>query len=181
MNCNNLGLISIVASWAGLLFMIWYWKGDIAKTFSQNAARQRSSIIYYALLWLVCLPPLVWFLMVPLYEALGLTPLFRLIAGVASISMFIAALVPETKNWKAKVHRSAALTMARCFMPLVLLISLSPVISTLAQTISIIALLFMIFSAYQYHRNGPNHPKLLIGQGMYIVAFQVSIIFAYYF
>lgn len=180
MSWDSLGLISIVLSWVGLLFMIWYWKGDLAKTFSQNAARNNNSIIFYALLWLVCLPILAWFLLVPFYDALELNIVFLVISAIAVLGMLIAALIPETKGWKVKIHRLGAFTMAICFMPLVTLIIFSPVISTIAQIVSVFALMFMIFSAIYSRRNGPNHPKLLIGQALYILAFQFSVIFAYY-
>lgn len=181
MSWDSLGLISVAVSWVGLVFMIWQWKGEWSKTFSQNAARQKTTIIYYALLWLICLPPFAWFLLFPFYDGLQLNVLFRVIGTVAAAGMLIAALVPETSGWKVTIHRYAAFTMAITFMPMTLLIILSPVISTYAQFLSIVALLFMIYGAVHSYVNGPNHSKLLVGQALYILAFQLSVFAAYYY
>ena len=181
MSWDSLGLISVVASWLGLLFMIWYWKGSVDKTFSQNAARSKTTIIYYALLWLICLPLFSWFMLIPFYEALELNILFRIFAILASLGMLIAALIPETTGWKINVHRYSAFLMAWCFVPLSLLISLSPTASNLAKVVSFSSVLFMLLSAIYLYRRDAEHPKLLILQGIYIAVFQISVIVAYYF
>ena len=181
MSWYSLGLISIFASWLCLLFMIWHWKGDITKTFSQNAARSKTTIIYYALLWLICLPPFAWFILFPFYDSLELNSVFRVFGLLAALGMLVAALIPETTGWKVKVHRTAAFTMAWCFVPLSLLISLSSVVSGFAKVVSFSAAVFMLLSALYMYRRNAVHPKLLILQGIYIAAFQVSVIVAYYF
>jgi hypothetical protein len=180
MSWDNLGLISVVLSWAGLVFMIWYWKGDFSKTFSQNAARQKSTIIYYAILWLICLPPFTWFLLFPFYETLQLNGFFRIIGIIAALGMLIAALIPETVGWKAKVHRFSAFMMAWCFIPLTLLIAFSPVVSVLGKTTSFLTSFFMLFSAIYLLKKNAEHPNLLSLQGLYIAVFQVSVLVAYY-
>jgi hypothetical protein len=161
--------------------MIWFWKGDLDKTFSQNAARSKTTIVYYAVMWLICLPPFAWFLLFPFYEALQLNMMFRVFGVIAATGMLIAALIPETTGWKVFVHRYSAFLMAWCFVPLSLLISLSSVVSGFAKVVSFSAAAFMLLSALYMYRRKAVHPKLLILQGVYIAAFQISVIIAYYF
>ena len=180
MSWDSLGLVSAVISWVGLLFLIWKWKRDGSMTFSQHAAQYRSSRLFYALLWTVCLPPLFWFMVFPFAEKLALGLFFKVLVGLACVAMFIAATVPETTGWRIRVHRFSAFSMAILFVPILLTVLLAG-LSKLVLFFIFPILLFMIWSIMFFVRHNAQHPRLLVAQALYIFVFHVSIFLAYYF
>ncbi len=178
---NNLGVLSILVCWAGLFFLIWKWKGNSSMTFSQHAARQKPSIIYYAILWLLVLPPFYWFLMFPFAEKTELGLPFRVLVSVCSIAMLMAALIPETNGWKHKIHRISAYLMAYTMCPIVLLIATEANISTTATILTWVIGLTMLFGVTKSIIEKRQHSDItLIYQATYSALFHIAILLAYY-
>lgn len=178
---NHIGLISILISWAGLFFLIWKWKGNSSMTFSQHAARKKTSIIYYAVLWLIVLPPFYWFVMFPFAERLGLGSIFKVLVSLCSVAMLTAALVPETINWKYKVHRLSAYMMAYLMCPIVYVIALQAQLSLFARVTIWLIGFMMLFGVIKSILEKREHSKnTLIFQATYSALFHLAILIAYY-
>lgn len=92
----------------GLVFLIWRWPQDHSKTFSQHAAAQKASSIYYFLLFSIVLPILAVFFYGYFIPAYHLGIVFSVAIGLAIVGQFIAVAVPEVGGRKSQVHRTAA-------------------------------------------------------------------------
>lgn len=180
MSWGESGFVSILASWVLLVILVRTWKGNASMTLSQHAAQFRASRIYYAAMWLLVLPPFVWFMIGPFLDKLELGILFKITALVAGFLMLIAAIVPELPGWKYHVHRYAAFGMATLFMPLTLMIGVASNANNIARTVSIILFIGMLVTTIYLSFRGGKHPRMLIFQSLYVLAFHISILAAYY-
>jgi hypothetical protein len=177
---NNVGLISVLVAWVGLFFLIWKWKGNLDLTFSQNAARERSSRIFYTVLWLFVLPMFFWFLMVPFASELQLGLVYKILVVTATLGMLVAALVPEIEGWKKPVHRFAAYTMAYTMLPVVMLIAASGQISFFARAVTSFISIVLFIGLVISIKEKRQHKHMLVSQGSYIALFHLAILLAYY-
>lgn len=177
---KQLGLITFLIVWAGFLFLTRKWKGNAAMTFSQHAAQTKASQLYYFALFLVSLPLLIVFLFgwfIPYFH----TPfIFGLIAAFAMTGMMVAATIPETTGKKVVVHRYAAFLMAVCFVPLLIIISLSSHFSDVVRFIALLSAAYQLFGIVLLHPTKGYHPKVLPLQASYIAVFNLTIIAATY-
>lgn len=105
----NLALISIAFLITALSLMFVIWPGSIHKTFSQNAARNKASIRYYAVTFIVFLS---MFTLV-MWSAFGRWSHYKLddvwlwyVTGATA--QIVAVLVPEVGGRRTYIHRIAA-------------------------------------------------------------------------
>jgi len=93
----------------------------------------------------------------------------------------LAGVVPDdAKTWRSKVHRIAAYGEAVLFVPLSILLILSPVVSAIGSAIGILALGYFIVSILLYAFAPKSQEHYLTFQALYIVAFQVQTLVAAY-
>ena len=115
-------IMPVIALVIGLIFLIKKWPdGGIHATFSHHAASTRHASRYYALLFLITLPPIVvWFGLYPMpHLALPRLSLYVMIA--AAIFQIVAACIPE-KAPRITIHRSVtAISMIAILLTVVLL------------------------------------------------------------
>jgi hypothetical protein len=103
---QHLLLLVITLVTVGLIFTVTRWPGGMHMTFSQHAATSRWSKIYYALLFLVTLPLLMWFFVGWFVPDNNLPDTFLWFAGVAVLFQIICTWVPEEGGIKTTVHRT---------------------------------------------------------------------------
>jgi len=128
---RNYLLYSIVVLFSGLLFLICRWPRGRNYTFSQHAAGQRSSILYYIALFATALPMLYiffWKYFVPHYKLPALT--LGLI-GASATAQIGCTLVPEIGDRHTTVHRVLAGLSAVLLPPVLLILLMSPPITLL--------------------------------------------------
>jgi len=177
---KNLGIISIAVIWAGLIFLIRKWKGNVSMTFSQHAAQYRSSQIYYFILFLIGVPLSTLFMYGWFIPNFHLPFLFGLVVAVCMFSMMVAATVAETKGRKVKVHRFAAFLMATCFVPLLILIALSTHFSIAVRVLAGLSAAYQVVGIVLFIPVKGYHPKVLPLQASYIAVFHITILAATY-
>lgn len=91
--------------------MLYRWPADYMKTYSQNAARTRGSIIYYGALVLTFLVMFSAFVYGWLIPTLHLPRVFTAAFTVGVVAQAVAGIVPETHGWKVRTHVNAAYVM----------------------------------------------------------------------
>jgi hypothetical protein len=156
---------------AGLTFTVIKWPGGLHMTFSQYAATNRWSKLFYCLLFVVTMPLLLWFFVVWFAPHNNLSAVFSWCAGVAVLFQILCTLVPETGGVRTTVHGALVSVSVLAMMPLVVMIGLSSDISTtvrLAAWIGLAAMLALLCTALMY-RQGFRWVLLL--QAGYYVAF----------
>jgi hypothetical protein len=107
-----LGLTSVIALIASLIYIQMKWGPDYTKTFSRLVARNRSSIIYYFVVFLVFLSTFSIFMVTNFIPHFNLPGLFTGIYFLGVISQFVCITVPETGGRKTKIHLLAAGVMS---------------------------------------------------------------------
>ncbi len=149
-------------------------------TFSQHAAQYKSSQIYYLFLWLVCLPLFYVFMVAWFVPEFSLGWISTLCISLGSLGLAIAATVPETTGWRVTVHRYSAFGQALFLLPVVLIIAVSPEIGNAARLFAGLSTIIMLSEVLllTYHKRA--HPKMLLIQGSYIMAFHLTILIATY-
>ena len=177
---QNLGLISILLTWAGLLFLIRKWKGNPSMTFSQHAAKTKNSQSYYFFLWLVCLPLFYWFMLSWFTPEFGFGLLFKVLVTLGSASLLVAAAVPETKGKQEQIHRISAFAMAYFMLPIVIMIGFSPFVAGSAKILADVFAAIMLAEILFLSHHKRKHPKMLYIQASYVAMFHIAIIAATY-
>jgi hypothetical protein len=108
---KTLGLVSFLYFGVGVAFMLYRWPADYTKTYSQNAARTRGSIIYYGALVLTFLVMFSAFVYGWLIPTLHLPRVFTAAFTIGVVAQAVAGIVPETHGWKVRTHVNAAYVM----------------------------------------------------------------------
>ncbi len=176
---KNLGLLSIAVSWAGLIFLIRRWKGAKHMTFSQHAAQYKSSALYYAVLWSICLPLMAIYLFGWFTPTFHMGTGFRVLCGLAIFAMAVAAYVPETTGKRVVIHRWSAFGMALLFLPITVSIAVGG-FSLPTQVVAGLASLFMTWEIIILLRKKRAHPSMLPLQAAYIAALHLALVSATY-
>jgi len=177
---QHLGLLTLALLIIGLWFVVTKWPGGMHMTFSQHAAKNRSSKIFYALLFLITLPLLMLFFSAWLVPEKNLPASFLWFAWVAIAFQIVCTWVPEEGGTKTIVHRILTGISGIALLPLVAIISISPGISTFARTVAIIALLVMTALLGIALRNQKQYKRALLLQIGYYAAFFLAIVAATY-
>ncbi len=181
MNYQYLGLLAITSLLIGLWFVVWRWPQGKHMTFSQHVAQHKSATIYYFFLFAVTLPVLNIFFVKWFTPTFDLSIWFNIFAIAASVFQIACTLVPEVSGWRAKWHQALAGISALLLLPLPIILALSSGIETKGRLLAAIALLAMLgIITFAKFVKG-NHPKLLIAQALYFVAFFMPILFVSYF
>lgn len=121
-------------------------------------------------LWLV-----TWFA-----TKLNLSYLFVVLITITLVTQVIAAIIPDTKGMKSKIHRTAAYGGAFLYLPISILMLTAAKISTAAQIVGLVCFVYMVVAGFLYFfvKKARNH--YLIFQALYIMAFQTIILAAAY-
>lgn len=171
------GLFSIALCWAGLLFLIRRWKGNVSMTFSQHAAQYKSAQVYHFALFTIVLPLFYCFMLGWFTPTFKFGLLFKVLITFSAAALYIAAVVPETKGIKVIIHRQAAFAMAYTLLPVVILIYLNTHVSATARIVALLCAVYMLGEIVVL-KNNRRHPKMLIVQASYVAAFHTAILAA---
>jgi hypothetical protein len=174
------GLLLVVSSWLGGYFLISKWYDKNLPTISKHAASDRTASQFFAVLSILLGLAFYYWLIEWLVPHLELTFIFTAILTITILCQLIAALAPDTSGWRKTIHRWAAYTMAILYLPLSILIIISPQLTPLTQVICSLLLIYMFVGFVLVAVMGKARPKYLLLQASYIIAFQLIIIIAAY-
>lgn len=177
---KHLGLISIIFVWAGLIFLIRKWKGNVSMTFSQHAAQTKAAQIYYFLLFAIELPLFALFMYGWFMPQFDLPVWFGVFFGTAIVAQLVAVIIPETKGRRVAVHRYAAFLMGDCIVPLMLIIALSANFDSFVRVAAWLAVFILIAIIAILLPQKGYHPKALVLQASYFAVFHAVILLATY-
>lgn len=175
-----LGLISIVFYVVALSFLLIKWPTEKAKTFSQNVALSKSSVIYYAVMFLIFLTlfsVFMWSWFFPEFKV-GTVARYAFSAGV--VTQVIAVFVPETEGLKRIVHLVAAGIMSLSVLIFTLLLSANQNISSISRNMATVAASSMLVCWLLVIFFRKSHKYSLTVQSAYFLVFFVTILLATY-
>ena len=112
-------------------------------TFSQHAATNRWSKIFYSLLFTVTLPVFLWFITGWLVPEKHLLDTFVWFTTIAVIFQIACTWVPETGDIKTAVHRTLTGISCVAMLPLVVMLATSSNLPTSARVSAWVALVVM--------------------------------------
>ena len=136
-------LAVVLALIIGLTYTATHWSGGLHMTFSQHAATNRWSKIFYSLLFTVTLPVFLWFITGWLVPEKHLLDTFVWFTTIAVIFQIACTWVPETGDIKTAVHRTLTGISCVAMLPLVVMLATSSNLPISARITAWIALVIM--------------------------------------
>ena len=175
-----LGLFLVLISWTAGAYMLRKWRGLRSMSISQHAASNSSALRLFASVLIIGgLASYIW-LVKWFVPELDLSVLFVALLTITLFAQIIAALIPDTRGLKSRMHRAAAYSGAFLYLPLSYLILAAPKISSQAKIIGLVCFAYMIIACLAYFFVKKARSHYLTFQALYIVAFQVIILAAAY-
>jgi hypothetical protein len=165
----------------GLAFTVIRWRGGVHMTFSQHAATNRSSKIFYSLLFLVALPILMLFFSSWLVPNKNLPDIFLWFAWVAVVFQIVCTWVPEDGGMRTVIHRILTGISGIAILPPVAIIATTSNLSVFMHTTSLIALFLMIALLGVALKHQKGYKWALLLQVSYYAIFFLVILAATYF
>lgn len=120
LNEKYLGIAAVAILAIGLVFLIRKWPKDIHHTFSQHAATNRVSTIYYATLFAVILPVLAIFFFSWFVPAHNVPLVFSILVALSLVYQLACTLVPEVGKC-VKTHQVLAGISGLLLLPALLM------------------------------------------------------------
>lgn len=174
------GLFLVVSSWLGGYLLVSKWYDKSLPTISMHAASNKSASRLFAVVLIVLGLAFYSWLIEWFMPHLRLTFMFQAILSVAILCQCIAAIIPDASGGQRTVHRWAAYVMAILYLPLSVLVVISPRLTLLAQILcsSLLAYMFIGFALVAIM--GKAKSRYLLFQSSYIIAFELIIVVAAY-
>jgi hypothetical protein len=174
-------LLTIITLILGLTFTVTKWPGGLHMTFSQHVVVTRWSKIFYALLFLVTLPALVWFTAAWLVPHRHLPEAFLWCTYMAVLFQILCTWFPEEGGWKTAVHRILTGISGIAMLPLVVMLATASSLSPSVRLAAWVAVGFMILllTIALSHQKGYKW-SLLLQIGYYAVFFLVLVLATYF-
>jgi hypothetical protein len=162
----------------GLVILALRWPQGINKTFSQHAAAQKVTIIYYIALFLLVLPILYIFFykyFVPHYQ---LSNLVLYLVAFSSLAQIACTFIPETGGMKTIIHQLFAGVSGLLLIAVIGYLMAASTISSFDKIImgASLAIMLFILSLVIVWKRSPL-PQLLL-QSVYFGVFFIAILFA---
>jgi hypothetical protein len=177
---QHLILLIIILLTAGLAYVPVRWPGGLHMTFSQHAATDRWSKIYYLLLFSVTLPLLLWFFIAWLVPEKNLPAAFTWFAMVAVVFQIACAFTPEVGGRLTKIHRILTGISAFAMLPLVAMLALAPALSSFTRLVAASTLVVMLVLLTIALRHQRGHSKAMLLQIGYYAGFFIALLVATY-
>ncbi len=175
-----LGLCIVLLSWVAGAYLVSKWRGSRSMSISRHAASaDRASKFFTVVLVIGGVISYIW-LIWWFTPALKLSPIFVTLSTLALAALLILAVIPDTSDWKSKLHRQAAYSMAFLFLPLSYYVLASPVITTHARIAGLVCGAYMIIACVLFLFVKKARDRYLLFQALYIMAFQGIILSAAY-
>jgi hypothetical protein len=186
MEYRELGLLSILISWAAFAFLLTKWRGKKSMSISLHAASARSAYYFFAAALVLSGSMLVVFMYQWFIPHLQLDLGFQFIFFITMICFYAAILIPETKPLLKRLHRFFAFTGAALLFINIGYILTTCSLSFITQATGGMILAYMAFCIVIFirHRKSLDHfimRNYLRFQVMYILGFHVFILVAAYF
>jgi len=177
-----LALLSFLILTSGLAFLVYTWPLGRHATFSQHAAAQKHTVLYYIALFAASLPMLFIFFVGWFVPRFNLPSIFSICAALSITLQHAVTLIPEVGGWKTTWHRILTGFSATLLLPMVWILTSSPHIPQSARILSAIALIIMV-GIMLYHvlladKETPKNQLLL--QSGYYGAFFLVVLFTTY-
>lgn len=175
-----LGLALVLLSWLAGGYLVTKWRDKQLQTISKHAASNKEATKLFAGMLIGCgilfyIWLLLWF--VPHLE---LNMVFVAILTITIVCQMLTALAPDTTGGSRKLHRLAAYTMAVLYLPLAVLITVSPELSVAGKVVCSLGVLYMSATFVLVVLLGKLKNRYLKLQVLYIMVFQVLILVAAY-
>lgn len=172
---KSLGAISIGLTWAGLIFLLYKWKGNRSLSFSLHAAQTRAGQIYYFFLFVITLPLFYLFVIRWYVPALHLPTLFTVIATIGILGQVIAVLVPAVGGRKEQIHNFGAYLMAFTLIPSSWLVFRAHIPVGL-KILTLAAITYMVVATFLFLFVARARAFYLYFQAAYVLAFHAVIL-----
>jgi hypothetical protein len=177
---HYLGLVLVLASWAGGAYMITKWRNKDFLTISKHAASTKESAFFFAGI-LICLGLVFYYWLLAWFAPhLHLHTDFKVVLSITIACQIITALAPDTKGIVRSIHRIAAYTMAILYLPLSWIVLRSPEMSNIARYLGGLLLAYMVVTFICIVLFKLSRKRYLIFQALYVIAFQLIVLFAAY-
>ncbi len=173
---KHLLLLAAVVLWTGLGFLIKRWPQNISKTFSQHAAAQRESILYYAVLFSIVLPLMALYVVNWLIPTFNLSWTFTVFIWLAIVTQFVVVLIPETKGWRYFTHRFLAFWGAFFLLPTLYFLAANQGVSIAGRYASGVSLVIMTGIFATLVASKAEHQYFLILQGSFFALYFISLL-----
>lgn len=177
---QHLGLLTILILLIGLTFTVTKWKGGLHLTFSQHAATNRTSKIFYSLLFLFTLPLLLFFFAAWLVPTKSLPNIFLWFSAMAVFFQIACTWIPEEGGRKTVIHRILTAISGVALLPLMGIIALATNLSITIRSAAGIGLGVMLTLLSIALRNQKGYRyALLLQLGYYTVFFLIILLVTY--
>lgn len=177
LNEKYLGIAALAILIAGLIFLINKWPKDIHHTFSQHAATNRVSAIYYSLLFAIVLPALAVFFFSWFVPTFDISPIFTVLISLSLVCQFACTLVPEVGKY-VKIHQTLAGVSGLLLLPSLAMCILAPNLDMTTKVVTAICAAIMTMVLFLVARKKIRHALIL--QATYFIAFFVPILIIAY-
>lgn len=175
---EHLGLFLVVLSWLGGYLLISRFYDKDLPTISKHAASNRAASRLFAAILILVGAAFYWWLIEWFVPHLELTFIFEIILTITILCQFITALAPDVYGWRGVTHRWSAWLMAILYLPLSVLIIISPQMTLILQIICSLLVTYMLIGFILVAMMGKAKSKYLPLQASYIVSFQLIILVA---
>lgn len=177
---KDLGLVIVLLSWVAGGYILTKWRGTNKMSISQHAAQHKHASWLFALV-LSAGGALFYYWTVKYFvPRLGLGWLFVALLTLAFVGQFVAGLIADTTGLRRRVHRLAAYGMAYLFLPLSFLMIVAPHVSAIGRVIGAVCFSYLVLGWLLIKLVPKTLDNYLILQALYILAFQIQILSAYY-
>lgn len=171
------GIVAITILIAGLIFLIRKWPKDIHHTFSQHAATNKTSAIYYFLLFAIVLPLLAVFLFSWFVPFFNVPVVFTILVGLSVVFQYACTLIPEVGK-HVSFHRILAGISGLLLLPSLVLCFFASDAGMIDRIICGICIVAMIGVIVLVSRKRTG--RALILQSIYFIAFFAPILIISY-
>ena len=150
-------------------------------TFSQHAATNRFSKIFYSIIFMITLPMLMFFFAYWLVPTKHLPDAFLWFAAIAVLFQIICTWSPETGGRRTVIHRILTAISGFAMLPLMVILGTVTSLSMNIRYASWIGLVVMLILMFLALRNQKGYPYALLLQVGYYTTFFIIILVATYF
>lgn len=172
-NEKYLGIISIGILFTGLLFLIKKWPKNIHYTFSQHAATNKASTLYYICLFTVTLPILAIFLFAWLVPTFNISALFVVLISLSLIFQYACTFVPEVGT-NLKNHQLLAGISGLLLLPGLVVLLYASGVDSIDKIITVASMVIMTGIVIRAASHKTKYALIL--QSGYFIAFFAPII-----
>ncbi|MFZ1301846.1 MAG: hypothetical protein WAQ27_04725 [Candidatus Microsaccharimonas sp.] len=161
-------ILALVVLTLGLSFLVYKWPKGPQKTFSQHAATNKSSVLYYIGLFTAVLPLLAVFFFGWFVNAFDTPFAFSILLIISLVCQYACTFIPEVGK-KALAHQILAGISAVVLIPALVLVARSTAIQPTDVTALIIGITVMGGVLLLATTGRVKHALIL--QAVYFIAF----------